>query len=64
MEAAPEAAERNGDYTLVPLKNDKARTITVVPFVMLSLQNGDPFKTVRDNLGHATAARMQHGEKH
>lgn len=30
----------------------------------LSLQNCDPFKTVRDNLGHATAARMQHGEKH
>ena len=63
MEAL-EAAERNGDYTLVPLKNDKARTITVVPFVMLSLQYGDPIKTVQANLGRVTAARMQHGEKH
>ena len=124
--------ERDGGYTFAPLKNDKARTITVAPFVMqilreqelaqyeqrmkagelwqgwqsmeehktglvftrdsgkhldvtmlykaykklaaqigapesrvhdlrhtfavLSLQNGDPIKTVQDNLGHATAA--------
>ena len=124
--------ERDGGYTLAPLKNDKARTITAAPFVMqllreqektqllqrlqagevwqgwqsmeerktgfvftrdtgryldvtmvykrykklaaaigvpesrvhdlrhtfavLSLQNGDPIKTVQDNLGHATAA--------
>ena len=33
-------------------------------FTVLSLQNCDPIKKVRDNLGHATAARMQHGEKH
>ncbi|HAJ65354.1 MAG TPA: hypothetical protein DCM61_02070 [Clostridiales bacterium] len=25
-------------------------------FAVLSLQNGDPIKTVQDNLGHATAA--------
>lgn len=124
--------ERDGGYTLAPLKNDKARTIAAAPFVMrllkeqetaqllqrlqaaeawqgwqsmeerktgfvftrplgrhldvtmvykeykklaadlgipesrvhdlrhtfavLSLQNGDPIKTVQDNLGHATAA--------
>ncbi|MCR5575691.1 MAG: site-specific integrase [Oscillospiraceae bacterium] len=124
--------ERDGGYTLAPLKNDKARSITAAPFVMkllkeqetaqllqrlqsaeawqgwqnmeerktgfvftrpngrhldvtmvykeykkisadlgipesrvhdlrhtfavLSLQNGDPIKTVQDNLGHATAA--------
>ena len=33
-------------------------------FTALSLQYGDPIKTVQANLGRVTAARMQHGEKH